>query len=153
VGAVTWNRYDMADRVYPNSILSAAPYGGTKHTRWARRLVDGMWYVLGGDYPDTPGFGSGSNILWRVDPTTRPFTFTQLNSYIPASGQKIPAHVDEAPWMYDTKRDRFLLYPKPRWPKADTPGRGRWTLDELCPVDNTWTDLGTRQIHRRCQYL
>lgn len=123
--------------------MSSSPYGGTKHTRWARRTVDGCWYVLGGDYGDGGfGGGSGSNILWKATPG-KPFTFVKLNEWVPAPGHKIPNRVDEAPWMYDSKRDRFLLFPYPRWDATYTSDCIVGHLMFYDPKTNIWSDLGT----------
>jgi hypothetical protein len=142
-GGVSWQRYDVAP--FPASIMAPYPYGGTKHTRWARRTVDGCWYVLGGDYSQ-PGLnvgGSASNLMWKVTPG-EPFpSWTQLNSYVPAPGHKIPAHVDEAPFIYDSKRDRFFLFPYARWANlgAESPDVIVGHAMLYHPATNTWEDL------------
>lgn len=145
--AVTWERFQLPP--FPRSIMGPSPYGGTKHSRWARRSVDNCWYVLGGDYshwglPPNNGIpvsGSGSNILWKVTPG-KPFVFAQLNGYVPTAGQKIPNRVDEAPWMYDSKRDRFLLYPYPRWTETVSPACITGHLMLYYPATNRWEDKG-----------
>jgi hypothetical protein len=146
--AVTWERYAVPP--FPGSIMGPSPYGGTKHTRWVRRTVDGCWYVLGGDYSlwGWKVSGSGSNLLWKVTPA-KPFVFKRLNDYVPPAGQKIPAHVDEAPWMYDSRRDRFLLYPCPRWTTAETPDVIVGHLMFYHPGDDRWEDLGSGKYDPR----
>lgn len=145
--AVKWNRYALP--AFPNSNMGAAPYGGTKHTRWARRTVDGCWYALGGDMnmtsaydpPSAAAGGSGLHYLWKVTPGT-PFKFELKNTFIPAAGKLIPNRVDEAPWMYDSTRDRFLTYPNPRWPDTTAPGQIVGHLMFYYPATDTWVDLG-----------
>ncbi len=145
---VTWNRYALP--AFPNSNMGANPYAGTKHTRWARRTVDGCWYALGGDMNSTATYdppsavagGSGLHYLYKVTPGL-PFTYELKNTFIPAAGHLIPNRVDEAPWMYDSTRDRFLLFPNPRWPDITDPKQITGHLMYYYPATDTWVDLGT----------
>lgn len=132
----TWEKRPVA--AYPKGIQ-----GETKHTRWARRAKDGLWYVNGGDYSQ-PGenpqaLQSGSNNTWRVDLKTG--RWEKLHPYWGKAGTVIPSHPDETVWAYDSKRDRFWHGGGYQW-KPFSPGPNR----EESPIP---PELQDRLLHGR----
>jgi hypothetical protein len=138
LNAVTWNKYAMA---LQSTDPTKSPWGrsGQKHMRWALRTghqnSDNCWYELGGDYT---GYAGGSQLLWRVTPTL-PMTFQTLNQdQFSSPPNTLPGLQDEMPWIYDSTRDRFLVYPNPRWANIDQ----HFHLMLYYPATNTWEDKG-----------
>lgn len=92
---------------------AAMPNGG-KHQRWVHNPVDGKIYMCGGDHGDAPGYPTGAVASGRKDMTRYHIltdTWDYIQNYCSAPGVPLPGHPDQAPFTYDSIRNKFWLIP------------------------------------------
>jgi hypothetical protein len=90
---------------------SACRFGGCKHIRTAYNSADSLSYWMGGDH-DNQGSGwtdSGSNEMWTY--SIKNDAWNLVMPYCLDAGDVHPAHPDEVGWAYDSRRNRFWMYP------------------------------------------
>jgi len=94
----------------------AMPAGRSgKHARW---IFDGKrkrMVIAGGDWSPMPSlptdsyFYDGQNTVWALDVATG--KWEELSPYCRRAGEVQPARPDTVTWVYDSKRDRYIIMP------------------------------------------
>lgn len=93
---------------------SAAMPNGGKHQKWVHNPVDGKIYMCGGDHGDPVGYPTGAVASGRKDMTRYHIltdTWEHIQDYCSAPGVPLPGHPDQAPFTYDSLRNKFWLIP------------------------------------------
>lgn len=131
VGAGVWTAQDEID-----------PHPAGKHTRMVYRLVDGRIYEIGGDYgvPGSPHPASGRQEMWSIK--LGESTWTMVHDYCLGAGESQPERPDEAPTVYDSKRD-VMWMATGSWttnPCESTTLKGTWAYYDF--ADGKWHDTG-----------